>query len=99
MRVAEFSRFVVLMNGLAPYLVLLVAAGNRNRRQDRCPMIGRRNLEFFLDGHPDAVPLFTSVLSSPALNIRRSRSGVYPRRNESLAILRALRLLGRLACS
>lgn len=54
----EFTKFVTLMKGLSPFVLLLVDPSNRSRRQDRCPAITRRNLEFILDGHPDAVPLF-----------------------------------------
>jgi hypothetical protein len=58
----EFTKFVVLMRDLAPYLLLIVdsADGNRSRRQDRNPGIDRRNLMWVIHGHPDAVPLFRS---------------------------------------
>jgi hypothetical protein len=57
---AEFTRFAVLMKNLAPYLLLLIVdpANNRNHRRDRCPTIGRKNIELILYGSPDAVPLF-----------------------------------------
>ena len=56
----EFTKFVVLMRDLAPYLLLIIgsADGSRSRRGDRNPAIGRKNLEWILSGHPDAVPLF-----------------------------------------
>jgi hypothetical protein len=31
---------------------------NHSRRQDRSAEVTRRNLEWLLNGHPDAVPLF-----------------------------------------
>jgi hypothetical protein len=55
----EFTKFVGLMRNLSPFVLLLIDPQNRSRRQDRCPAITRRNLEFILDGHPDAVPLFS----------------------------------------
>jgi hypothetical protein len=54
----EFTKFVTLMRNLSPFVLLLVDPQNKSRRQDRCPAITRRNLEFTLDGHPDAAPLF-----------------------------------------
>jgi len=39
-------------------VLLLIDPQNKSRRTDRCPAITRRNLEFILDGHPSAVPLF-----------------------------------------
>jgi hypothetical protein len=54
----EFTKFVVLMWDLARYLLFLVDPQNHNRRQDRNPPIGRKNLELILDGCPGAVPLF-----------------------------------------
>jgi len=54
----EFTKFVVLMRDLAPYLLFLIDPQNHNHRRDRNPAIGRRNLELILDGHPDAVQLF-----------------------------------------
>jgi hypothetical protein len=53
----EFTKFVVLMKNLSPFVLLLIDPQNKSRRQDRCPAISRRNLEFILNGHP-AVPLF-----------------------------------------
>jgi hypothetical protein len=54
----ELTKFVTLMRNLSPFVLLLVDPSNKSRRQDRCPAITRRNLEFILSGHPDAVPLF-----------------------------------------
>src|SRR5215469_14320417 len=54
----EFTKFVVLMRDLAPYLLFIIDPQNRGHRSDRNPTIGRRNLELILNGHPDAVPLF-----------------------------------------
>jgi len=54
----EFTKFVTLMRNLSPFVLLLIDPSNRSRRQDRCPAISRRNLEFILNGHPDAVQLF-----------------------------------------
>jgi hypothetical protein len=39
-------------------VVLLIDPQNDSRRQDRSAAVTRRNLEFVLDGHPRAVPLF-----------------------------------------
>jgi hypothetical protein len=55
----EFTKFVVLAKDLAPFVILLIDPINRSRRQDRSAQVTRRNLEFVLSGHPDAVPLFT----------------------------------------
>jgi len=60
----EFTKFVVLMRDLAPYLVFLIDRQNKSRRQDRNPPIGRQNLEWILNGHPEAVPLFSLDASS-----------------------------------
>jgi hypothetical protein len=54
----EFTKFVTLVKGLSPFVLLLVDPSNHSRRQDRCPAISRRNIDFILSGHPDAVPLF-----------------------------------------
>ena len=40
------------------YILLLIAPQSRSRRQDRNVAIGRQNLEWVLNGHPEAVPLF-----------------------------------------
>ena len=58
MNEVEFSKFFTLMHDLSPFCVLLVDPENRSRRQDRCAQVSRRNIEFILSGHPDAVPLF-----------------------------------------
>jgi hypothetical protein len=63
----EFTKFVTLMRDLAPYLLLIIDPANRNHRRDRSPTIGRRNLEFILNGHPDALHLFTTSLYSARL--------------------------------
>jgi hypothetical protein len=57
---SEFTKFVVLMRDLAPYLLLLVLdpAHENNHRRDRNPTVGRRNLELILYGSAKAVPLF-----------------------------------------
>ena len=49
----------VLMRDLAPFVVLLVDPQNRSRGHDRSAQVTRRNLEWILNGHPDAVPLFS----------------------------------------
>jgi hypothetical protein len=58
----EFSKLVLLMRDLAPYLIILVDPENRNRRERRRERLTspalRRNLGFVLNGHPEAVPLF-----------------------------------------
>ena len=54
-----FTKFVVLMRDLAPYLLFLVDPQNHNRRQDRNPPVGRKNLELILHGCPEAKQLFT----------------------------------------
>jgi hypothetical protein len=56
---SEFTKFVVLLRDLSPFCVLLIDPENHSRRQDRSAAVTRRNLEFLLNGHPDAVPLFT----------------------------------------
>jgi hypothetical protein len=58
MSAAEFMKFVVLVHGLSPFILLLIDPSNRSRRRNRCPAVTRRNLEFVLSGHPDARPLF-----------------------------------------
>src|SRR6516165_8014977 len=42
---AEFTRFVVLMRDLAPYLLLIIGSANTNHRRDRSPPISRKNVE------------------------------------------------------
>jgi hypothetical protein len=54
----EFSKFVLLMKELAPYLVVLVDPENRRREERLREEEIRRNLGFVLNGHPEAVPLF-----------------------------------------
>jgi hypothetical protein len=56
----EFTKFAVIMRGLAPYLLLLILdpAHENNHRRDRNPTVGRRNLELILYGHPLATRLF-----------------------------------------
>ena len=53
----EFTKFVVLMRDLAPYLLFRVDPQSHNRRQDRNPPIGRKNPELILRGCPEVVPL------------------------------------------
>lgn len=61
---SEFTKFVILMRDLAPYLLLIVDPDNRNNhRRDRSPTIGRKNLELILYGCADAVPLFKNSIS------------------------------------
>jgi hypothetical protein len=55
---SEFTKFVILVRDLGPFVLLLVDPQNRSRRQDRSAAVTRRNLEFVLNGHPDAVKLF-----------------------------------------
>jgi hypothetical protein len=52
------AKFAILMRGLSPFLLLLIAPQSRSRRQDRNPTVSRQNLVWILNGHPDAVPLF-----------------------------------------
>jgi hypothetical protein len=54
----EFTKFAVLAKDLSPFILLLIDPESRSRRQDRNPAIGRQNLLWVIDGHPDAVPLF-----------------------------------------
>jgi hypothetical protein len=55
---SEFTKFVTLMKGLSPFLLMLISPESRSRRQDRNPPIVRQNLLWILHGHPDAKPLF-----------------------------------------
>jgi hypothetical protein len=55
---SEFSKFVILARNLSPFILMLIDPESRSRRQDRNPAIGRRNLEWVLNGHPASVPLF-----------------------------------------
>jgi hypothetical protein len=59
MNAAEFSKFFRLLRNLSPYVILIIDPSNRSPRQDRCAKVTRRNIEFVLGGHPDALPLFT----------------------------------------
>jgi hypothetical protein len=54
----EFTKFVVLAKDLSPFVVVLIDPANHSRRQDRSATVTRRNLEFILNGHPDARLLF-----------------------------------------
>jgi hypothetical protein len=54
----EFTKFVTLARDLSPFILLLIAPQSRSRRQDRNQAITRQNLEWVLDGHPAATPLF-----------------------------------------
>jgi hypothetical protein len=56
----EFTKFAVIMRGLAPYLLLLIVdpGHENNHRRDRNPTVGRRNLELILYGSPAARLLF-----------------------------------------
>jgi hypothetical protein len=54
----EFTKFVTLTRNLGPFVLMLIDPESRSRRQDRNPAIGRKNLKWVLNGHPDAVPLF-----------------------------------------
>jgi hypothetical protein len=58
MNAVEFTKFVVLTKDLSPFVVILIDPANHSRRQDRSAAVTRRNLDFVLNGHPDAVPLF-----------------------------------------
>jgi len=58
MNAAEFTKFVTLAKDPAPFVVILVDPSNRSRRQDRSAQVTRQNLEWVLNGHPDAVQLF-----------------------------------------
>lgn len=70
MNCEEFTKFVVLMRDLAPYLLLLVNARDSNRRRDRSPTVSRKNIELILYGDPDAVLLFNSSISHDKQTIR-----------------------------
>jgi hypothetical protein len=50
--------FVTLVRNLGPFVLMLIDPESRSRRQDGNPVIGRKNLEWVLNGHPDAAPLF-----------------------------------------
>jgi hypothetical protein len=55
---SEFTKFVILVRNLSPFILMLIDPASRSRRQDRNPAIGRRNLEWVIHGHPAAKPLF-----------------------------------------
>jgi hypothetical protein len=61
---SEFTKFVILVRDLGPFVVVLIDPESRSRRLDRNPTIGRKNLEWVLNGHPAAVSLFNPL---PAL--------------------------------
>ena len=54
----EFTRFVYLARDLSPFVLFMIAPEVRSRRQDRNPVISRKNVEWVLHGHPEARPLF-----------------------------------------
>jgi hypothetical protein len=54
----EFTKFFTLVRGLSPFVIILVHPQNHSRRGDRSPAVTRSNIEFTLNGHPAAVPLF-----------------------------------------
>jgi hypothetical protein len=56
---AEFDKLVILARNLSPFIVLLIDPQSRSRRLDRNPTIGRQNLLWVIEGHPNAVPLFS----------------------------------------
>ena len=60
----EFTKFVVLMRDLAPYLLFIIDATFKSRRRDRNPAISRRNIELVLNGCPDAILLFNQSISN-----------------------------------
>jgi hypothetical protein len=55
---SEFTKFVILVRNLGPFILMLIDPESRSRRQDRNPAIRRENLLWVIDGHPSAVPLF-----------------------------------------
>jgi hypothetical protein len=65
----EFTKFVVLMRDLSPFILVLINPESRSRRQDRNPPITRENLLWVLSGHPSAVPLFNGNVSDDKLTI------------------------------
>jgi hypothetical protein len=54
----EFSKFVVLMRDLAPYVLLIVDRENNNSHRHDRKTVGRKNIELILNGNRDARPLF-----------------------------------------
>ena len=64
MNASEFTKFVILMRDLAPYMLLIIDPhGQNTHRRDRSPEIVRKNIELILYGHPDAVLLFNESIS------------------------------------
>jgi hypothetical protein len=55
---AEFTKFVILVRNLSPFVLMLINPQSRSRRQDRNPVIGRENLMCVLHKHPSATPPF-----------------------------------------
>jgi hypothetical protein len=55
----DFTKFAILVRNLGPFVLMLIDPESRSRRQDRNPTIGRKNLEWILNGHPAATPLFS----------------------------------------
>jgi hypothetical protein len=58
MNAVELTKFVILARDLSSFVILLVDPENHSRRLDHCAQVSRSNIEFVLNGHPDAVPLF-----------------------------------------
>jgi hypothetical protein len=55
---SEFTKFVILVRNLSPFVLMLIDPERRSRRQDRNPAIGRQNLLWIINGHPSEKPLF-----------------------------------------
>jgi hypothetical protein len=47
-----FTKFVILVRNLGPFVLLLIDPESRSRRQDRNSAIERENLMWVLNGHP-----------------------------------------------
>ena len=43
---SEFTKFVILLRDLGPFVVVLIDSESRSRRRDRHPAIGRQNIVF-----------------------------------------------------
>jgi hypothetical protein len=54
----EFTKFVILMRDLAPYVLLIIDRDNNNSHRHDRKTVGRKNIELILNGDRDAVPLF-----------------------------------------
>jgi hypothetical protein len=54
----EFTKFVVLMRDLAPYVLLIIDRENNNSHRHDRKTVRRKNIELILNGDPDALPLF-----------------------------------------